>query len=83
MRMISVGEAELKVVQSILDAVESGLPTPRLNAKKKQALRTFLRRLGADEPATDWQCPNCHQYQYKVYGYECDECGTMCPDDQR
>lgn len=35
------------------------------------------------EKSTDWQCPNCKNYQYKAYGFECDECGTECPEDQR
>lgn len=36
-----------------------------------------------DPPSTDWQCPNCNRIQYKSYGYECDECGTECPQDQQ
>ena len=36
-----------------------------------------------DPPSTDWQCPNCNRIQYKAYGYECDECGTECPEDLR
>ena len=31
------------------------------------------------DEVTDWQCPNCKRYQYKAYGFECDECGTKCP----
>ena len=59
----------------------------------KQALRDEIENLPADafeavEPdddqsSTDWQCPNCKRHQYKVYGFECDECGTECPEDQR
>ncbi len=36
-----------------------------------------------DQSSTDWQCPDCKRYQYKVYGFECDECGAECPEDQR
>ena len=45
MRTIQAGEAELRVVRIILDAAEHNLPTPRLNAKQRQALRTFMRRV--------------------------------------
>lgn len=37
----------------------------------------------SDPPSTDGQCPNCKRIQYKAYGFECDECGTECPQDLR
>ncbi len=33
--------------------------------------------------STDWQCPNCHRYQYKVHGFECDECGYASEAEDR
>lgn len=49
MRTISVGDAELRTVQTVLEAAESNLPV-KLNAKQRAALRTFLRRLSLADP---------------------------------
>lgn len=45
MQSIDMGEREMRVAIKLMTAAESGLPTPRLNATEREALRTLLRRL--------------------------------------
>ena len=39
-----------------------------------------LRGELADRDCTGWTCPYCETSAYKVFGYECDECGFRCDD---